>query len=64
MRSDNLYKLPVNLPAPPADVLGGGMTLIKRLTLIGRRGRIETCLYPVFPPDGDAENVLRHIRMA
>lgn len=36
-------------------------TVIKRLTLIGRRGRIETCLYPVFPPDADADNVLRYI---
>lgn len=38
-----------------------GHTVIRRLTLIGRRGRIETCLYPVFPPDADADNVLRYI---
>jgi len=35
--------------------------VIKRLTLIGRGGRIETCFYPVFPPDADAGNVLRYI---
>lgn len=35
-----------------------GQTLIQRLTLIGRNGRIEKVLYPVFPPDGDAKNVL------
>lgn len=39
-----------------------GQTLIRRLTLIGRRERIETCFYPVFPPDGDAEHVLRYLR--
>lgn len=39
-----------------------GHTVIRRLTLIGRAGRIETCLYPVFPPDADAEDVLRCIR--
>jgi peroxiredoxin len=38
-----------------------GQVLIKRLTLIGRAGRIETCFYPVFPPDADADRVLRHL---
>ena len=37
-------------------------TLIKRLTLIARGGIIERCLYPVFPPTADAENVLRYLR--
>ena len=35
-----------------------GMTLIKRLTLIVRDGRIEKVFYPVFPPDTHAETVL------
>ena len=35
-----------------------GLTLIRRLTLVGRGEQIERCLYPVFPPDADAENVL------
>lgn len=39
-----------------------GLTLIRRLTLIGQRARIERCLYPVFPPDADAANVLRYLR--
>ena len=39
-----------------------GLTLIKRLTLIGRRTRIERCLYPVFPPDADADSVLSYLR--
>jgi peroxiredoxin len=39
-----------------------GLTMIKRLTLIGREGRIAACFYPVFPPDADAGNVLRFVR--
>jgi peroxiredoxin len=31
-----------------------GMTLIKRLTLVIRDGRIEHVFYPVFPPDQNA----------
>ena len=34
------------------------MTLIKRLTLIIRDGRIEKVFYPVFPPDKNAQEVL------
>ncbi|HEY1374120.1 MAG TPA: peroxiredoxin, partial [Candidatus Binatia bacterium] len=34
-----------------------GMTLIKRLTLILRDGKIEKVFYPVFPPDQHAEEV-------
>lgn len=34
------------------------MTLIKRLTLIIRDGRIVNVFYPVFPPDRDAEQVI------
>jgi len=39
-----------------------GERLLKRLTLIIRRGRIAHCIYPVFPPDQDAENVIAWIR--
>ena len=35
-----------------------GMTLIKRLTLILRDGRVEHVFYPVFPPDANAGQVL------
>ena len=34
-----------------------GMTLIKRLTLVLRDGRVEKVFYPVFPPDQHAEEV-------
>ena len=33
------------------------MTLLKRLTLVARNGRIEQVFYPVFPPDKHAEEV-------
>jgi peroxiredoxin len=35
-----------------------GMTLIKRLTLVIRDGRIEYVFYPVFPPDQNAVDVV------
>jgi peroxiredoxin len=39
-----------------------GMTLIKRLTLIARNGRIEQVFYPVFPPDKHAEEIIAWLR--
>jgi len=44
----------LNLPLMPVD----GMTLMKRLTLILRDGRIEHVFYPVFPPDRNAADVM------
>ncbi len=35
-----------------------GMTLLKRLTIIARGGRIEHVFYPVFPPDTHAQAVI------
>ena len=35
-----------------------GMTLLKRLTLVISDGTIEHVLYPVFPPDRDASEVV------
>jgi peroxiredoxin len=35
------------------------MVLIKRLTLIIGNGRIERVFYPVFPPDKNADEVIR-----
>ena len=45
----------LNLPTFEAD----GETLIKRLTLVIRDGRIETVFYPVFPPGKNAEQVIQ-----
>jgi peroxiredoxin len=39
-----------------------GTRLLKRLTLIIARGRIAHCVYPVFPPDKDAETILTWIQ--
>ena len=39
-----------------------GMTLIKRLTLVARDGRIEHVFYPVFPPDRNAAMVVAWLR--
>jgi peroxiredoxin len=39
-----------------------GMTLIKRLTLVLRGGRIEHVFYPVFPPDQSAEQTIAWLR--
>lgn len=39
----------------------GNMTLIKRLTLIIRDGRIEKIFYPVFPPDKNAQEVIEQL---
>jgi len=40
----------------------GGQTLLKRLTLVLRDGRVEHVWYPVFPPDRHAEEVLDWLR--
>jgi len=37
-------------------------TLLKRLTLLVRDGRVERTWYPVFPPDRHAEDVLAWLR--
>lgn len=39
-----------------------GRTLLKRLTLMLRAGRIEHVFYPVFPPDRHAAEVLAWLR--
>jgi peroxiredoxin len=38
------------------------MTLLKRLTLVIREGRIEHVFYPVFPPDKNVDEVLAWLR--
>jgi peroxiredoxin len=41
-----------------------GMPLYKRLTLVARAGTVVEVLYPVFPPDRNAEQVLASLRAA
>ena len=43
--------------ALPTHIVAG-QTLVKRLTLVVRDGRIEHVFYPVFPPDTHAPKVL------
>ena len=52
--ADLVLSKALNLPLFEAD----GMTLMKRLTLILRDGRIEHVFYPVFPPDRSAADVV------
>jgi peroxiredoxin len=39
-----------------------GLTLYKRITLVSENARIVKVFYPVFPPDENADNVLRWLR--
>lgn len=55
--SDSQFALTDALRLPTFDFEGA--RLIKRLTLVVRDGRIEHVFYPIFPPDGHAEEVLR-----
>ena len=55
--SDAGMKLTRALNLPTFSI--AGMTLIQRLTLVIRDGRIEKVFYPVFPPDKHAEEVKR-----
>jgi peroxiredoxin len=45
------------LSLPTFDV--ASMRLLRRLTLIVRDGMVEHCFYPVFPPDRNADDVVR-----
>jgi peroxiredoxin len=40
-----------------------GTTLLKRLTLIVKNGRIEQVFYPVFPPDKHADEVIAWLKV-
>ena len=40
----------------------GGMTLLKRLTLVIDDGKIVKVFYPVFPPDKNADEVIAWLR--
>jgi peroxiredoxin len=58
--SDARLALATALDLPTFDV--DGMTLLKRLTLVIRDGRIEHVFYPVFPPDRSAGDVVDWLR--
>ena len=54
--SDNSLSLAHALNLPLFEA--GGMTLLKRLTLIVTDGKVEHVFYPVFPPDRNAADVI------
>jgi peroxiredoxin len=65
--------MPFSVIADPALELGealglptfefAGATLYKRITLVFDAGRIARVFYPVFPPDGNAAEVVAWLRM-
>jgi peroxiredoxin len=58
--SDARFELCDALRLPTFQV--DGMRLVKRLTLIVARGRIEAVFYPVFPPHRNASEVIDWLR--
>jgi peroxiredoxin len=58
--SDPELALAAALALPTFEV--AGMRLYKRLTLIARGNRIVKALYPVFPPDRNAADVVAWLR--
>jgi len=54
--SDERFKFTEALRLPTFQT--NGMTLLKRLTLVIRDGKIEHVFYPVFPPDQSASDVI------
>lgn len=60
--SDVALALTTGLRLPTFQV--ESMTLIRRLTLIIRDGRIEKVFYPVFPPDKNVEEVIAWLSAA
>lgn len=58
--SDERLELRDALRLPTFEV--EGETLLKRVTLVLSRGRVEHVFYPVFPPDRNASEVLAWLR--
>ena len=58
--SDNQFQFTDALQLPTFEI--DGKRLVKRLTLINFDGIIKHCIYPVFPPDKNAEEVLNWLK--
>ena len=58
--ADPELKLGSALTLPTFEI--GGLTLYKRITLVAENARIVKVFYPVFPPDENADNVLRWLQ--
>ena len=57
--ADSERRLGAALGLPIFEI--AGMTLYKRITLVAENARIVKVFYPVFPPDANAGDVLRHL---
>ena len=57
--SDSNLQLKEALNLPLLEIKLDGVSFYKRVTLIIREGSIIKVFYPVFPPDKNAENVIR-----
>lgn len=60
--SDQLLRLTEALRLPTFQT--NGMTLLRRLTLMIKGGKIEHVFYPVFPPDRNASDVIAWLTAA
>ena len=49
------FQVESNVPLVPS-------TCIRRLSLVVTSGKVERVFYPVFPPDKNAEEVLRYLQ--
>jgi len=58
--SDPERRLGEALGLPTFEI--AGLTLYKRITLVSENARIVKVFYPVFPPDENADNVLRWLQ--
>ena len=58
--SDARFELTEALRLPTFEI--AGMRLLRRFTLILRDGAIEHVMYPVFPPDRNADDVIAWLR--
>lgn len=58
--SDERFELTRALRLPTFE--WGGERFVHRLALVAERGAIQKAFYPVFPPDQNAETVLRWLR--
>lgn len=59
--SDNALLFAQTLGLPVFEA--GGMRLLKRVTLIVKKGMVAKYFYPVFPPDKNANEVLSWLRV-
>jgi peroxiredoxin len=60
--SDSRLELTHALNLPTFSVKEIASPLIKRLTIVASKGKIDRVFYPVFPPDKNADEVVQYLR--